>query len=292
LNVRRQRQTVEEVLESLSVLVTSWLDKHAEAVIHRLESLSVKPSYSRDDLHGLLSTDPLPPGMTPKQYFETGLTAVRLFLDLSKDELTAELRNRLGAGIGVQRLQKDPAEFLSILEDMGALEQMTAVVNTPIVWRDLLTERLKGGRGSAIKGQRRGRSLEDFVERLILDVFGEGKYDARCQFLGATGTSKEKADFAIPSSDDPGILIEVKAYGATGSKQTDVLGDVERIVREKRDDTQFILVTDGITWRERTSDLGKLVALQNQGKITRIYTQAMAEQLEADLRQMKGEHGL
>jgi len=71
-----------------------------------------------------------------------------------------------------------------------------------------------------------------------------------------------------------------------------VLGDITRIVNEKRDDTQFLLVTDGITWRDRTSDLNKLVTLQNQGKIARIYTQSMADQLEADLRQLKDEHGL
>jgi hypothetical protein len=64
------------------------------------------------------------------------------------------------------------------------------------------------------------------------------------------------------------------------------------LVNEKRDDTHFLLVTDGTTWRDRTSDLSKLVTLQNQGKIARIYTQSMADQLEADLRQLKKEHGL
>jgi hypothetical protein len=290
--MRRHRQTVEEVLGSLSPVATSWRDDHADSVIYRLKGLPAKPHYTRDDLERLLATESLPSGMTPKQFFETGLTAIQLFLDLSKDELTAALRNRLGRGIGVQRLQKDPEGFLSALVEMGALTCMTVAVNTPVSWHDLLTERLKGGRGSAIKGQRRGRSLEDFVERLVEDVFGKGNYDARCQFWGATGASKEKADFAIPSKGDPSVLIEAKAYGATGSKQTDVLGDVERIVKEKRDDTQFLLVTDGITWRERTSDLGKLVAFQNLGKIARIYTQSMAEQLEADLRQLKKEHGL
>ena len=71
-----------------------------------------------------------------------------------------------------------------------------------------------------------------------------------------------------------------------------MLGDITRIVNEKRDDTHFLLVTDGITWHDRTSDLNKLVTLQNQGKIARIYTQSMTDQLEADLRQLKEEHGL
>ncbi len=175
---------------------------------------------------------------------------------------------------------------------MGILERMALIINTPISWSDLLTERLKSGRGSAIKGQRRGRHLEDFVEQLLIRTFGKNAYDARCQFTGATGISTEKTDFAIPSKDDTGILIEAKAYGATGSKQTDVLRDITRIVSEKRNDAHFLLITDGITWRDRSSDLAKLVTLQNQGKITRIYTQSMAEQLEADLRQLKEEHRL
>jgi hypothetical protein len=36
----------------------------------------------------------------------------------------------------------------------------------------------------------------------------------------------------------------------------------------------------------------KLVELQNEGKITRIYTQSMGADLEKDLSQLKGEHDL
>ena len=71
----------------------------------------------------------------------------------------------------------------------------------------------------------------------------EGKYDTRCRFIGATGLSTEKADFAIPNREDPRILIEVKGYGATGSKQTDILGDIERIANQKRSDTHLLLST-------------------------------------------------
>jgi hypothetical protein len=158
--------------------------------------------------------------------------------------------------------------------------------STPVTWRDLLIERLKGGRGSAIKGQARGRALEDFAETIVRRVFLE-QFDPRCRFVGSKGTSTEKADFAIPSRRDAQILIEVKAYGATGSKQTDVLGDIARIVDQKRHDTELLLVTDGTTWRARESDLRKLVAMQNEGRITRIYTRQMAGQLEADLRDLK-----
>lgn len=254
--------------------------------------MPVKYEYRRQDLVQLLSPENTPEDTKPKEYFEAGLTVIRLFLDLSKDEFTGKLRDRLKSGAGIKRIQSEPEAYYSALEDMGILSRMTSIVNTPVDWSDLLTERLKGGRGSAIKGQQRGRYLEDFVEELIIRIFGKKSYDARCQFIGATGTSSEKTDFAIPSKDDPVILIESKAYGATGSKQTDVLGDITRIVHEKRNDTHFLLITDGITWHDRKNDLRKLVTLQNQGKITRIYTQSMIDQFEADLKQLKAEHGL
>ena len=215
--MKRQRQSLEELLGHLSPVDTGWQDAHAEAVIQRLNSIQRKPSYSRDDLARLLG-DPTLKGKLRTEHFNEGLTTVRLFLDMSKDEFKAALRDRLGPGIGITRLRQDPERIYSALEDLNILGRMAAIINAPITWSDLLTERLKGGRGSAIKGQRRGRFLEDFVEQLLIDIFGKGKYDARCRFIGAKGFSGEKADFAIPSKEDPAILIEAKAYGATGSK--------------------------------------------------------------------------
>ncbi|MBL8175213.1 MAG: hypothetical protein JNK48_11115 [Bryobacterales bacterium] len=90
----------------------------------------------------------------------------------------------------------------------------------------------------------------------------------------------------------PAILIEAKGYGATGSKMTDVLGDVKTIIATKRPDVAFILITDGITWMRRLNDLRNLIRLQNDGKILRIYTTKMAAQFQNDLRQLKKEYGL
>ena len=290
--MRRYRQTLEEVLSHLAPVDTSWRDAHAERVIERLKTLPKKSSYSRTDLAQLFDSAVRVEGGNAREHFDASLTIVRLFLDLSKDEFTAALKDQIGSGIGISRLRHDPNAFFRALEKLGVLRRMSAAANVHVTWTDVLVERLKGGRGSAIKGQRRGRFLEDFVEHSLIKIFGKGNYQVRCQFIGATGLSKEKTDFAVPSRNDPAILIEAKAYGATGSKQTDVLGDISRIVNEKRGDTHFLLVTDGITWRERLNDLRKLLQLQNQGQITRIYTRSMAEQFEADLRELKREHGL
>jgi hypothetical protein len=216
-----------------------------------------------------------------------------LALDVSKDEFQSALKQLLGpGGLGVKRYDRDPGTFVDALISMGVLSELATLANRPVSWKDLLIERLKSGRGSAIKGQARGRSLEDFVEGILSRVFDEGGYDLRCRFLGARGDSTEKADFAIPSRSDPRVLIEVKAYGATGSKQTDILGDIARIAEEKRHDTHLLLVTDGISWQARQSDLSKLVEMQNRGLITRIYTHQMATDLEDDLQQLKREHAI
>jgi hypothetical protein len=58
-------------------------------------------------------------------------------------------------------------------------------------------------------------------------------------------------------------------------------------LRKKGHDTTLLLVTDGVTWRARANDLRKLVALQNQGAIARIYTLTMKDELIQDLEQLK-----
>ena len=278
--MRRYRQTVRDLVRSLSPLEVSWKDAHAEKVVQLLQAIPNRSTYTQQDIAWLLDAD-----------FDAGCTAVRLVLDQSKDQFTLVLKESLGAGgTGAKRYQQARAAYLEALEQLGVSEAFNRLASTPVSWRDILVERLKSGRGSAIKGQARGRELENFVERLVQRVFTDTGYDVRCRFVGSTGTSTEKTDF--PSKSDPRILIESKGYGATGSKQTDILGDIARIVEEKRHDTNFLLVTDGLTWKQRLNDLRKLVEMQNRGWITRIYTMRMEAGLERDLRQLRKDHSL
>lgn len=279
--MRRERQRLDDLLAAVAPLETTWRDEHSDAVIALIESIPEKAHYDAADLRGLLERD-----------FRASMTAIQLMLELSKDEFTVALRSTLPSGTGVKRFREDYDTFVQALAKLGVLERLATLVHTPVTWRTILLERLKAGRGSAIKGQARGRGLEDFVELIVRGVFGPDQYNVRSRFVGARGTSTEKADFAIPSKVDARILIETKAYGATGSKQTDVLGDVGRIVEQKRHDTDFLLVTDSVTWRDRANDLRKLVEMQNQGLITRIYTRSMAAQLEEDLKELKRDHAL
>ena len=73
---------------------------------------------------------------------------------------------------------------------------------------------------------------------------------------------------------------------------TDMLGGIRTIIAAKRPGTALLFFTDGLTWKERKSDLRKIVEFQNNGDSTRIYTYAMAGQFEKDLGQLKLEYGL
>lgn len=112
---------------------------------------------------------------------------------------------------------------------------------------------------------------------VVRRVFVDGGFDSRCSFVGKDGMSTTKADFAIPSKNDPRIVIESKGYAATASKQTDVIGDIQKIISAKRHDSALLLVTDGLTWRRRINDLRTIVQMQNRGEVARIYTSAMVE---------------
>jgi hypothetical protein len=273
-------QKLDDILEALKRLNVEWQDDTARRVISRLERFPRRKVYSTEDIKGILDRD-----------FDDGLLIIRLFLALSKDDFTAALKKMLGGnGTGVTRYRADEAEFIAGLVSLGLLDAMASHVNRKPRWSDVLVERLRSGRGSAITGQKRGRGVEDFAESIVASVFPKN-YDKRCTFRGKHG-KEAKCDFAIPSRVNPRIVIEAKGYGATGSKMTDVIGDIEKIIEAKRADTAFLFFTDGLTWNQRKSDLRKIVKYQNVGDISRIYTSAMADQFKADLKQMKSEFDL
>jgi hypothetical protein len=274
-------QTLGEILDSLRPLIVAWQDEVSARVIDRLQALPVRETYGEEDIRQILETGS----------FDDGLLIVRLFLGLSKDQFTAALIDALGpGGSGVTRYKSDRTNYLNTLTGLGLLEAMAAEMARPLHWSDTLVERLRSGRGSAISGQRRGRGVEDFAEQVVRQVFGND-FQMRVTFAGRAGRTA-KCDFAIPSREMPRILIEAKGYAATGSKMTDVIGDIEQIIASKRGDTTFLFFTDGLTWKQRQSDLRKIVRYQNNGDIARVYTYSMATQFEADLRQLKQEYAL
>jgi hypothetical protein len=281
--MRRDRQKLEDITGTLSELPSVWMDEHAEMVIQLASDLPRKRNITLEDLGRILD-----------EQFDVGMTFLRLVLSMPKDRFEPALREALGSsGAGLTRFRKDREGFLAGLDTLGVVGTLNDLIHTPVSWQDLIAERLRHMRGSAISGQKRGRSLEDFTEGIVKRVFGDRLYCMRCTFVTAEGKqSTDTIDFCIPDRADPSILIEAKGYGATGSKQSDILPKCERIISQKRHDTTFLLVTDGITWRQRVNDLRKLIGLQNQGRIAKIYTQKMVDLLEADLRELRTNYRL
>lgn len=280
--MKRHTQTKDELLQQLTEVQTDRKDEFAQAFVYFLDELNNDQPITNELLERLLAKD-----------YDAAITLFRLILEQSKDEFKETLKaifynNEEGAG--KTAFKKAPDKYVQALEKHGLNQVFEQTITQSYTWKDIVKERLKMGRGSAIKGQKRGKNLEDFVENIVQQIFD--KFDVRKSFIGANGLSKAKADFCIPSTEHPNIVIEVKAYGATGSKQSDVIGDVEKIIKEKRNDTYFFLVTDGVTWTARLKDFERLIEFQNLGQIYRIYTQKMSEELLSDLSQIKSELNL
>ncbi len=277
--MQRHTQTKDELIPRLGEVLTDWKDDFAQTFVDFLTGFDVSDTVTLNDLKSLLELN-----------FDVGITLFRLVLEQSKDEFTETLKALFydnQSGHGKTAFKKNPDQYVRTLEYYGLIKSLNSLMSRNYTWKEVVQERLKMGRGSAIKGQKRGKNLEDFVETLVQEVFDE--FEIRKSFIGANGLSTAKADFCIPSTQHPSIVIEVKAYGATGSKQSDVIGDVRKIIDEKRSDTYFFLVTDGVTWTARMRDFERLIEYQNLGDIYRIYTQQMRDELLSDLKQIKQE---
>jgi len=278
--MERHSQTVTELKGLLSEVKTDWKD---DSTLRFMEFLGAVPNSGFLDeaaITKMLEAD-----------FRNAILYFRLILEQSKDEFAITLKALyidFPNGAGKTSFRHDKQKYVSKLIEYGLIDAYTHFLSKDFTWKDILLERLKGGRGSAIKGQTRGRNLEDFVQRIVETVYGD-QFNPKVSFIGRDGTKKAKADFCIPGKDQPKIVIEVKAYGATGSKQSDVIGDIEKIIKEKRNDTFFLLVTDGVTWLSRISDFQTLIRFQNEGHIYRIYTQKMERELLSDLLELRKE---
>jgi hypothetical protein len=140
-------QRLDDILDSLRPLTVDWKDATAHRVIDRLKCLPVKKAYTVEDLRALLDGN-----------FEDGILVCRLFLGLSKDQFVSVLRDMRGdAGIGVKSYKADRTGFIGDLLSTGILEAMAVETGRKTHWTDVLVERLRSGRGSAISGQKRGR---------------------------------------------------------------------------------------------------------------------------------------
>jgi hypothetical protein len=271
------RITIDQLLSEIQELPSETADETTREVTAQIPTIARRLSDRGDipdgsDLASIIRD------------FSFGLDVIRLFTSDSQDAASHRFCAALGckpsSWARVKRIAtSDPDRFAEALVSAGVPEEIWSMIDRTWTIDDVLFERYRFGRGRAIAGQLRGRSLEDAVEAILRE--SGIPYEARVTFRSRTGTAK--CDFAIPSRDLPKIVIETKGFEATGSKLTDVLGDVEKIEKVRDHHMHFFVVTDGRGWFNRQSDLKRLVEFHDKGVIDMIYTSKRLPQLSKDL---------
>jgi hypothetical protein len=275
------RIEIQSFLPKIVALAGDWMDDQAVALmdevhrsIRRLRKL--KKTLVAEDIEVMLRDN----GMF--------LDVCRLFLGKGQESvahlLSEKLNIRGAAWSALRRLAtKDPGRMAAALVEIGIPNVAAEQLNQKWAIEDVLIDRYKMSRGRAIAGQKRGRGLEDDLEKALKGI--DVPYEGRVTFVGLRG-STAKCDFAIPTRNDPKIVIEAKGFEATGSKLTDFLGDVLKIGQAKKYHMYFFVVTDGRGWHNRHSDLQRLIDFQNEGLVDMIYTRSELPRLASDVRQI------
>jgi hypothetical protein len=274
-----QQVKLEELLGQLKRIHAEWLDDDGKKVLEsiprvvdRLDSLTI----DKDLIKAILIEDPY------------ALDVFRLFLDLSQDILANEMRARgvKGDFTSIRSKCKNDSENIArILVELGVTDAIAIHRSHKWTLQDVLWDRYGHMRGRAMTAQKRGATLEDAVESILLELNGEigVTFDRGGNFFSKSG-ERAKADFTVPSREAPRIIIEAKGYEATGSKLTDVLGDILKVLKVKDEDTHYFFVTDGIGWYRRLSDLKKIVEYHQRGNIEMIYTLSTLPNLKETIR--------
>jgi hypothetical protein len=268
------------MLSELEHIAASWEDdtsKRVVALVHTAVAIirAKKDAPLLGTIEDLIRKDP--------EY----LDALRLFIGESQDVIAHRLGAELGARGSYAKVRKalaaDPKAGAKALEALGLLDIIREHLGRSWSVEGVLVDRYKQSRGRAIAGQARGRVLEDAVAEVLTRIGVQ--FQMRCTFTGKNDITA-KCDFAIPSEAQPKIVIEVKGFEATGSKQTDVLGDIEKIELARTRHMYFFVVTDGRGWFNRESDLRKIVEKQRSGAIDNVYTRKRLAELATHVRQI------
>jgi hypothetical protein len=268
--------TLEQLLGELVEVEADWQDETGLQVIAALPTV-IAEIRDTDELTATHIADML--RRNPHTF-----DVFRLFFSLSQDRLANRMSESLGRQLTYSALRRlsrvEPEPVAESLLALGLSEEVAAHIGRSWSVEDVLVERYKLMRGRAVAGQARGRALEDEVQAILEGA--QISFARGVTFTGRDGKTA-KADFAIPTKEDPKIVIEAKAYEATGSKLTDFLGDIAKIGEAKGYHRYFFVVTDGIGWRNRESDLRHVVDQHHAGLIENIYTRSRLQRLAADI---------
>lgn len=229
------------------------------------------------------------------------LDVLRLILDRSEDRFATEIHEFIDKNPHYDKIvdlmtsdkKRKYANRISqgLHSNENIQEKIKVFLNNEVEYFDIVSNRYMQKAGKAIKSKYTGNYLENLIEDILskYDLKRNENYfqDQRATFTdGQTSSETSKGpDFVLPSLENPDVIIEAKGYSSTGSKQSDVAGDmrdkiVSHIPEGYRNDVEVILVTDGGSWRLREPDLKTLVDLSNTGVIDGLYQISTLDQLE------------
>jgi len=210
---------------------------------------------------------------------------------LLKKELSLETKNKPAIFNEVQRKLKKNESFKQDLFEfmIGLLGKDLKGNQKDFSHKDIVAERYIVGTGSALRGQASGNWLEGEVRNILEEIGLEEDEDfeqvggrAKITINNQTYSLKKGPDFVIPSLNNAKILIEAKAYvSSTGSKQTDVLGDIAKLDNKG---IKLFMVLDGQMWRLRRSDLVEVFLEKENGLVDEIYQVDTLQRLKTDIK--------
>lgn len=211
----------------------------------------------------------------------TWVPVLGLAVGLSQERLRNALRHHFDTSGWVTLARERSADLVEMLDTEYDLVRLVAQQRDQIYnFGDILAARA-GTRATANRAGAAGRRVEDEIqavaERLGLP------YELRTRFCGRNDRAAA-CDLVIPDGHRAAIAVAAKGFDSTGSKLTDAVREVEEMA-EVRLPTQFILaVIDGIGWKNRRADLRRIYQLQETKRIDGMYTLAMLDDFEADVR--------
>ncbi len=272
---------LETLLSEVRELPADWLDDLGRELVKSVSSSVKHLRIVRDNLEinyvaNLLRKDPL------------FIDVCRLFFGEGQETVAHKMADQLGLkSIDWNKIRKivktEPERIATALVALGLPEAIKVQIEKHWTVEEVLLDRYRTMRGRAIAGQQRGRDLEDRVEAVLRR--SSAPFERGVTFIGK-GRETAKCDFALPTKDHPKIIVEAKGFEATGSKLTDFLGDVLKIINAKSYHMYFFLVTDGRGWLNRQSDLKKLVEFHQNGDVDMIYSIARLGDLEHDVQEI------
>ena len=154
---------------------------------------------------------------------------------------------------------------------------------------DMLVERLSAGVNAAGTVSI-GRQVENAVEELVASI--GLPYRMRSEFVGRHGRIVP-CDVAIPDAGDQAeIIIAIKSFGSTGSKQTDAAREFEELADAHASHQFAYAFCEGIGWLRRASDLRRIFALWERRQLDGVFNLSMMADFKAELEEAARRRGL